>query len=502
MKTKRIISLLLAMLTLCSFAGCKKSGDENDTSIIERVIEEEVDDSDISSGNVQNSSKTGSGKKNVGKKGGTVSDSKETKNAKSKLDFGGKTITIMREWEPYKRGQYTVWDNWCDNLDRVQKEFNVKIVEKKWNVTLANEVLTGAKPEGQLYQVPSSAIYNYAKNGYIADFNSAMEKTGIKMDSAIFNKFNVQLNNINGKQYAAGYGFARVPAVVIFNKTITEKAGYNIYDLMAKKQWTWDKMTEIAEKCIVKNSAGEITQYGLGLGSSAISALAVSNNSHVCYPDANGKFTVQMSSEGTRAAIQQVYDWINVKKVAKYNWGQQVWTQLGSDFAAKKIAMLFGGHTEITTAYSALKDEWGIAYIPMGPNAKEYVSLLQDEYSYVVPSAYSDMTSDLLLLLDELYQLPKGYDSDKQFRDEWIRYFKSKEAYNIFKSLHDQSIKQVWDGTYKVELGNSTTTYNAAIGNLYDGNLTAGAFIDQYQNTFQTNVNDNTNGLKYTGSLK
>lgn len=141
MKTKRILSMLLAVLTLCSFAGCKKSNDENDTSVIETIIEEEVDDSDISGGNTESSSKVSSGKKTPSKKGGTVSEVKETKEAKRKLDFGGKTITIMREWGPYKRGQYTVWDNWCDNLDRVQKEFNVKIVEKKWNVTLANEAL-------------------------------------------------------------------------------------------------------------------------------------------------------------------------------------------------------------------------------------------------------------------------------------------------------------------------------------------------------------------------
>ena len=187
------------------------------------------------------------------------------------------------------------------------------------------------------------------------------------MDSQIFNKFNVQLNNINGKQYTAGYGFARVPSVVIFNKTLTEKAGYNIYDLISKKQWTWDKMTEIAKKCTVKNSSGETTQYGLGLGGDAVSALAVSNNSHVAFPDSNGNFTVQFSSEGTRAALQQIYNWIHVDKVAENNWGKKNWTQLGTDFSNKKIAMLFGGHADIIIMFRFLSMNTAMLFPPHIP---------------------------------------------------------------------------------------------------------------------------------------
>ncbi len=503
MKFKRTLSLVLSFAMVAAFAGCSKGGTESDeVSYIETIVEEEVGGNTTASGGGSQSGTKGGSQSGNNSQSGTVSEGKKTTEAKKKLDFGGKTITILREWGAYPRGQQTVWDNWNDNVARVKKEFNVNIVEKKWSVDLAQEVLSGVKPEGQLYQVPTSAVYNYAKNGYIADFNSAMEKTGIKMNSQIFNKFNVQLNNINGKQYTAGYGFARVPSVVIFNKTLTEKAGYNIYDLISKKQWTWDKMTEIAKKCTVTNSSGETTQYGLGLGGDAVSALAVSNNSHVAFPDSNGNFTVQFSSEGTRAALQQIYNWIHVDKVAENNWGKKDWTQLGTDFSNKKIAMLFGGHADISAAYTNLKDEWGIAYLPMGPNANNYVSLLIDEYSYVVPAAYSNMTSELLLLLDELYQYPKGYTYDDQFRDEWIRYFKSKEAYNMFKTLHDGSVKQVWDASFKVDMGNSKTSYMAALGNLFEGNVTVGAFVDTYQKTFQTNLNDNMKNIKYTGSLK
>lgn len=170
MKLKRTVNFVLAFAMAVSFAGCSKAGNESDeVSYIETVIEEVVSGGATASGGDSQSGTQGGNHS----QSGTVSENKETTAAKDKLDFGGKTITILREWDAYPRGQHTVWDNWNDNVDRVEKEFNVNIVEKKWSVDLAQEVLSGSKPEGQLYQVSTSAVYNYAKNGYIADFNSA-----------------------------------------------------------------------------------------------------------------------------------------------------------------------------------------------------------------------------------------------------------------------------------------------------------------------------------------
>ena len=112
------------------------------------------------------------------------------------------------------------------------------------------------------------------------------------------------------------------------------------------------------------------------------------------------------------------------------------------------------------------------------------------------------MAADLLVLLSKLHRLPKGYTVDDEFRDEWIRYFKDADAYKMFKTLHDGSVKQVWDGTNKMAPNAGATTYASAFGRLFQGELTPGAFIDTYQSAFKASVNDSAKKVTYTGPLK
>lgn len=531
MKMKKVISLAMALLFTVSVCGCKNAtSDDSEYSVWyeDEIINsttggngnnggdaDNADGANLGSGkndkNNSSSGKNNSGKNNntstgknntTGGNGGSDKKDDSQKAEDIKLDFGGKTITLLRDWDKYSRGKYTTWDNWLNNLEQVEKECKVKIVEKKWTANLAGEMLAGVKPEGNIYLVSSGDVYGLATKGYIADLNDAMKKTGINMTGELFSDFNTQLNNINGKQYTIGLGFARVPAVILYNKTMTKKAGYDIAALVKNKQWTWDKMTEVAKKCTVTSSSGQVTTYGIGFGTNAFAALAVSNNSHVIFPDSNGKFTMQLGNKQTDAALQQLYEWANVDKVATYNWGNRDWRAIGTDFANKKIAMVFADHDTENQAYASLKDEWGVAYLPMGPNATEYVSYLQDEYSYVIPATYKDMAADLLVLLTKMHRLPSGYTVDDEFRDEWIRYFKDKDSYNMWKSLHDGTVKQVWDGSNKLAPSLGGTSYATALGQVFQGELTVGAFNDTYKSGFQTNLNDATKKIRYTGSLK
>lgn len=526
MKMKKMLSLALAVLFTFSVCGCSNnSGDDSEYSvwyeneIISGTAGGSTSDGDSAAGDNTTSGKnnttsgknnttsgknnTTSGKNNTTTGGKGNSSDKDTQTAENiKLDFGGKTITLLRDWGKYSRGKYTTWDNWLNNLEEVEKECNVKIVEKQWTANLAGEMLAGVKPEGNIYLVSSGDVWGLATKGYICDLNSAMKETDIDMTGELFSQFNTQLNNINGKQYTVGLGFARVPAVILYNKTMTKKAGYDIAKLVKDKKWTWDKMTEVAKKCTVKSGSGDVSVYGIGFGVGAYAALAASNNSHVIYPDSNGKLQMYLGNSKTDAALQQLYNWANVDKVATYNWGQSNWRQIGTDFANKKIAMIFADHDAENQAYSSLKDDWGVAYLPMGPSATEYVSYLQDEYSYVIPASYKDMASDLLVLLTKLHRLPSGYTVDDEFRDEWIRYFKDKEAYNMWKSLHDGTVKQVWDGTNKITPSLGGVSYSSAVGQVFDGKLTVGAFNDTYKSGFQTNLNDNTKNIKFTGKIK
>lgn len=502
---KRTLCLLLSLLLVFTVCGCKKKNDTDDSEYSVWYEDEIISGSSGSKADKTTSSKKNNSSKSGSKASGgqnTASDHDTQIAEETKLDFGGKTITLLRDWDKYERGKWTTWDNWLNNLDAVEKECNVKIVEKKWTADLASEMLAGVKPEGNIYLVSSGSVYSLATKGYITDLNSAMKKTGIDMTGELFNKVNTQLNNINGKQYTIGLGFARVPVVVIYNKTMTKKAGFDIAQLVKDKKWTWDKMTEVAKATTIRSGSGEISQYGVAFDYYAPAALAVSNNSNIVGIGSNGSFQLKLSDTKTKKALDQLYNWVNVDKVADYNWGQKAWNQNDIDFANKKYAMLLSGHVGIQGAYSNLTDEWSLAYLPMGPDADDYVSYIQDEYSYVIPSSYADMAPDLLVLLTKMHRLPKGYTLDDEFRDEWIRFCKDNETYQILKTLHDGSVKQVWDATLKFTPSAGSTSYTVAFAKLFEGKLNSGAFIDTYSTAFQKSVDDMTKKVKYTGNMK
>ena len=128
MKMKRTFCLALALLLIFSVCGCKKkTGDDSEYSVW--YEDEIISGGKSSKGDKTDSSKssTGSGKSNTGNKGSGASDKNEQIAESTKLDFGGKTITLLREWGPYARGKYSSWDNWLNNLEAVEKECNGRL---------------------------------------------------------------------------------------------------------------------------------------------------------------------------------------------------------------------------------------------------------------------------------------------------------------------------------------------------------------------------------------
>jgi len=421
--------------------------------------------SSISISATENSISDGNVKTNVK----NSSNPNKTEQLKNELDFGGATINIMRDWSPYVNGMNAAWDNFNNWVDICEARFNVKISEKKWKATLSGEMLSGIKPEGHLYLVGNSGgnIYEMSQKGYITPLDDAMAKTGIDMTADHYNEFNVNINCFNGKHWKIGIGFARIKATVLYNKELVEAAGYqktgttdtSIQSLIDNNKWTWKKMTEIAKKTTKRNNSGEVTQWGIGIDEAGIQGMVLSNDGQLVFPDRSGILTSQLGTENVKEAIQQVYDWYHVDKVASAF--KNTTQSMSQAFADGKIAMIIGGHEVENDAHRSDID-FGVAYLPMGPKADGYSAYMEDEYGYVIPSAYKDMASELLLLVDELHYWPvKGYIRDDQFRDEWTRYFKNAKQYKMWYNHHfSPDVERKWDATKVVNTG---LNFNAII---------------------------------------
>lgn len=289
---KRVTCLMMALLMLIGLTACKKNtSDDSEYSVI--WVEDIVENDGTTSG----SKKTGSliQKKVPKKNTSSTSSSKgifdgenlpaKPEEWKKRLNFKGETIVLLRDWDPYPSGKNKAHDNFNKWVAKTKKRFNVNLEERKWKTELAGEMLAGVKPEGHLYLVGANSggkPVTLATKGYIAYLDDAMKKTGITMEEDIYSPYNTQLANINGKQWAIGVGFARICAAIVYNRKVTEAAGYNIPQLINDKKWTWDMMTEIAKKTTEKNPSGEITRYGIAMTNHGIRGMVLSNGGTSC----------------------------------------------------------------------------------------------------------------------------------------------------------------------------------------------------------------------------
>ncbi len=403
----------------------------------------------------------------------------------------GKTITIMRSWDPYTSGQNTAHDNWIKRVAELEKKYGVDIVEKKWSSKLEQEVLAGVKPSGQLYQIEGDIVANYVRAGYLTSLNDAMKATGIDMTSQAYCDFSVQLCNYNNKQYAIGVEEGKMMSQVVYNKNLVSQFA-DVEALMDKGQWTWSEMTKIAKK--VKEKYPQ--KWGIGLDTHlSVYGLVASNGSQLVNVASDGTLSSNFNSAKVREALNQLNSWVNVDPVATTG----SWDNMLNELIKGNVAFVF----EEDYCYDVLKsrmnaNEYGIAYLPKGPSAKEYYALMEASWPYVIPKAYADRAPELLFIVDALYQLQPGYSKDDQFRDLYVRKFSEQSSYNRVKNMH-RTLKCA--PIIEIELGDNASFRNA-ITKLYEGSATVGQLIDSYHSEFDVHMKDEWKNIKFTGKLK
>jgi len=159
----------------------------------------------------------------------------------------------------------TWWVPLADVFDIVQKDFQ----DANPGVTVKQQMITAS------YVEKMSAALVAGNFGDAATANNGVQSkwmsSGYHVDMtswAAEDKLNVQQDyGLAGLEIWCGK-LLNMPMdnddrAIYYNKTMIKAAGAkDPWDDLHGK-WTWDDMIEIAQKCVKKNSAGKITQYGL-----------------------------------------------------------------------------------------------------------------------------------------------------------------------------------------------------------------------------------------------
>lgn len=435
----------------------------------------------------------------------------KTDQAKAELDFGGETIVFC-----YPPG-YGMINTDGTSVSLARRDARMKELEEKYNCkieqrddasTYWENMVTGiasGSPEGHIMVTQEAQLLTWAEAGAVADLTAAMEKTGIDFtDSTKYSQIVRKYSSYNNQQY----GFSEPAPYVsgmywFFNKRIFEEMQLgDPYEMVEKGEWTWDKVTEIAQKATKRNADGTIEQYGLGsmMVADFLGALCASNGTSMCSFDASGQAKFTLADEKGMRAFQQFSDWLFKDKVALINDGSLDWDATIADFINGKVAIFCGSNPVLNNAKSTpMADDFGIVPPPKGPDVtKNTIGGAMGQF-YFIPKTYEDMADKLLLLIDDLYELPEGMTREDTVSESYINHVRDEESLKYYTDMALNYDTSMYELTAIGGLAWSDPSLTNVCNQVLKGEATPADVIEQNKVQFQTLLDDKFKAMKFTG---
>jgi len=223
----------------------------------------------------------------------------------------------------------------------------------KMNTVLAG----GSAPD--VFLTSDGDFGRWVKSGLLLNMQSYVDKSGIDLKDMWASALGRY--QYDGKVLAKGDQYALPkdigPSVLYYNKDLFKKAGVEFPS--SENPMTFEELLALSQKLTKKDTAGKITQYGIGplwwegfLWSNGGDFLSKDNKEFV------------MNSKDGIEAMQYCADLINKYKVSPD--GKST-TAMSADqmFNTGKIAMIGGGRWMVPT-YRKLGFDWDVAPMPTG----------------------------------------------------------------------------------------------------------------------------------------
>lgn len=327
-------------------------------------------------------------------------------------------------------------------------------------------IMSGQKVADAVDIVASSTLA-LASAGYIVPWNDI---EGMDMTSEVFVEGYSNLGKINGDYY--GLSFLRAPEArmcVMFNKGVLQSSGIDangIYDLVRSKQWTWDVLRDYAKKVTQKHTLNnQTTVWGLGgYYQKVANALYMSNGARLAKLS-NGRGTTTINSDNMKQAINFMDTLINDDKVydaAKYRNADTFDAsdngQYKTMFQSGKLGFMIEECFWIAK-YFDKSFEYGIAPVPMGPKATNYITDSGNARVWTCTSTNANSKNiDKTVLILTLLAAGCAYPNDTIDSDDWWQYDLKKE---YFRNDQDDNLEM-----YNILLDTASVDYGVAVTGL------------------------------------
>ncbi len=394
-------------------------------------------------------------------------------------------------------------DEGYKQLKKLEEEYGFTFRDKGIGGNYVDAMVTSLlanKPYGDILMCPEENFADWFKAGVMTDLAPAAEKLGIDFTESLYEQNIRKYSNVNNGQYGFGYGEDySVYCSLYYNKRILQENNLeDPYTLLEKGEWTFDKLGEYAKACKKTNPDGTVTQWGLGSWTNheLMVALINGNDGTVVSLDEKNQFQLDLKSSKTTEALEYMYRWCNVDKLANVSEGG--WQKTMSDFVDGKYAFVLGTNEVLTLASAnGMKDDFGIITFPVGPSNTSGQTDYAMNYRYWFIPACNKDKAEQLLFIDDLIHRSDARSFEEKFEDTYLLKIPDETSYNAFLERSRKAQKYElyqYSGIIWTDPG-----LYAIASNIFTGQSTPGSTVDKLFDSLNATLRDHWKDVAITG---
>ena len=356
---------------------------------------------------------------------------------KKVYDFGGMEVTIYDWWSnpdapvvSKQQEDEKAFRQW------MMDTYNFKVVQTNlagWGehpTEVANYCITGGDDARVFIVDGRSAI-----SGLNANFWADLSKIpNVNWSDKKWNKAVLNVLKNGDSFYAFAYGKPEPKHCIFWNKRILQENGYDpdvIYDLQKEGKWTWAKFEEMCANLTKDtNNDGVIDQYAMASFNTEFTWAALhANGGSIVEQDSNGKYYLNLESDKSMEALNWVKSMFVNYQLPQAEGAQ--WDYFKTAFTNGEVAFYVNHEYDAqpNNLLANMKDDWGMACFPVGPNGDGKLFTLNGDNMFVIPNCYSqDKVNKIMKIMDLWTTTTPGYEDEDAWKEGYYAGFRDTRA--------------------------------------------------------------------------
>ena len=352
-------------------------------------------------------------------------------------DFGGLEVTVYDWWSnpdapavSKQQEDEKAFRQW------MMDTYNFKVVQTNlagWGehpTEVANYCITGGD-DARVFIVDGRSAMSGLKANFWADLSKV---PNVDWSNKKWNRAVLDVLKSGDSFYTFAYGKPEPRHCIFWNKRVLQENGYDpdvIYDLQKKGEWTWAKFEEMCANLTKDtDNDGVIDQYAMASFNSEFTWAALqANGGSIVDQDSNGKYYLNLESDNSMEAL----NWTK-KMFVNYQMPQAegaAWDYFKTAFTNGEVAFYVNHEYDAQPngLLATMKDDWGMACFPLGPNGDGKLFTLNSDNMFVIPNCYAqDKVNKIMKIIDFWTTTTPGYEDEEAWKEGYYAGFRDTRA--------------------------------------------------------------------------